>query len=98
VREGEAGAGADLDAQLRASTRARVRRSNRLATGESTALTISLLCECGACRTWLVVDADLYARAVVGRRRYVVAPGHHLAERERVVLERRDFDVIEVAV
>jgi hypothetical protein len=96
VREGEVEAGPDLAAQLRASTRARVRRSNRLTAGKADGPSVAVLCECGTCRTWLVVDADVYARTV-GRRRYVVAPGHHVPERERVVLERRDFDVIEVA-
>ena len=88
--------GAELAAQLRASTRARVRRSNRLAVGKANGPSVTVLCECGTCRTWLVVDADVYVR-IAGRRRYVVAPGHHVPERERVVLERRDFDVIEVA-
>ena len=94
--EREAEPAAEPDARLRSEARARVRRSNRLAAGGSEGLSVTVLCECGSCRTWLVVDADVYARAG-SRGRYFVAPGHHSAERDRVVLERRDYDVVEPA-
>jgi hypothetical protein len=87
VREGSA----------RAAMRERVRRSNRLAVRRNESLSVSVLCECGrACKTWLMVDADLYWRAG-SRHRYVVAPGHHLPGADKVVLEKRDYDVIEAA-
>jgi hypothetical protein len=79
----------------RTSTRARTRRTNLLA-ARSSAASVSLRCECGtpACRRWLVVESEIYARASTSRR-YVVARGHHQPELERVVLERRDYDLIE---
>jgi hypothetical protein len=83
-------------AARRTSVRERVRRSNRLvATG--VAASISVRCECGtACRTWLIVESEVYARAG-GRKRFVVARAHHRPELERVVLERRDYHVVELA-
>jgi hypothetical protein len=84
------------DAARRHSLRERVRRSNRLVAAGAAA-SIPVLCECGAaCRTWLIVESEVYARAG-GRRRFVVASGHHQPDLERVVLGRRDYDVVELA-
>jgi hypothetical protein len=79
----------------RTSSRARTRRTNMLA-ARGSAASVSVRCECGtpSCRTWLVVESEIYTRASTSRR-YIVARGHHQAELERVVLKRRDYDLIE---
>ena len=43
-----------------------------------------------------MVDADLYWRSG-SRHRYVVASGHAEPGADKIVLEKRDYDVVEAA-
>jgi hypothetical protein len=82
------------DAARRASVRARIRRSNVLAANDA-ASSVSVRCECGSsCGAWLVVESEVFARVSTSRR-FLVAIGHHEPKLERVVLKRRDYEVIE---
>jgi hypothetical protein len=83
--------------QLRALKRNVVARSNQFEfrSDEPGSATVSVRCECGSCRDWLDVEVAAYAGAR-RMKRFVTARGHFLPGFERVVLEKREFCVVEI--
>ena len=80
------------------STQQRVamRRANQLVVGRSPgAAHLTIRCECGSsCGRWISVASEAYESAR-SRGRFVTAKGHAKLEGDRVVLERREYDVVE---
>jgi hypothetical protein len=79
------------------STRQRVamRRANQLVVARSPAAHLTIRCECGrSCGRWISVASESYESAR-SRGRFLTAKGHARLEGDRVVLERREYDVVE---
>ena len=82
----------------RGSTQQRVamRRANQLVVGRTPgAAHLTIRCECGrSCGRWISVPSEAYESAR-SRGCFVTAKGHAKLEGDRVVLERREYDVVE---
>lgn len=78
--------------------RVAMRRANQLAIGRSAgAAHLTIRCECGGrCGRWVSVASEVYESAR-SRGRFVTAPGHAVLEGDRVVVERREYAVVERA-
>ena len=80
----------------RVQRRVAMRRANQLSVGRATgAGHLTIRCECGgSCGRWVSVPSEVYESAR-SRRRFVIAPGHGAAEGDKIVFERREYEVVE---
>jgi len=76
--------------------RVAMRRANQLVVGRTPgAAHLTIRCECGSsCGRWVSVPSEAYESAR-SRGRFVTAKGHATLAGDRVVLERREYDVVE---
>jgi hypothetical protein len=76
--------------------RVAMRRANQLVVARTPgAAHLTIRCECGrSCGRWVSVASEAYESAR-SRGRFVTAKGHADLEGDRVVLERREYDVVE---
>ena len=79
-----------------AQGRLEMRRANRLLVGSASATgTLTIRCECGTgCGRWLSVPWEAYESAR-SRNRFVMAPGHATLDDDRVMVTRREYEVVE---
>jgi hypothetical protein len=58
---------------------------------------MTVICECadGDCTERLEIQVSEYEQVRADPRRYIVVPGHELAEFESVVESRRSYDVVQ---
>jgi hypothetical protein len=56
-----------------------------------------ILCECGSedCTATLALDEATYEKVRTNARRFVILPGHDMAQRERVVDRRDGYFIVE---